>query len=211
MKRSFVPLGSVALVFASLATLACSAESTTFVPSSATDGGSPSSAKDDTSAPAKSDDGGAKTDGGASSKPQSTSVTLSIANASYQNTTAASGGFVYAFEVSLDNDSDEDITSLDTMELDFGDGNVVGLTKPVCNGAFPVASGKSKLVEMQVVVSNGGSLSNFAFICPGKQTFGGASGDAPATAGFDGSVALTLAGKTSNGKFTATGSATRSN
>jgi hypothetical protein len=119
---------------------------------------------------------------------------------------------VYAIDFVLENTTSKDVTSLDTMTFDFGPGNQVKLTQPACQGSFPIPAGSSKSIQTQVVVSSSGALSNFSFICPGRQVFGGASGKAPPTTTFTAAIPITVGGKTADGgTFAATGSATRGN
>lgn len=148
-------------------------------------------------------------DAGVDAAPSS--VTLQVSNATYRNTTAAGGGFVYSIDFLIDNTSSKDVVSLDSMVFDLGGANQVSLKSSPCKGSFPIAAGSKKKVETQVVVSDAGSVTNFSFICPGSQQFGGATGKAPATASFADPIAVKVGGKTSDGTFAASGSATRSN
>lgn len=143
--------------------------------------------------------------------PTTKAVTLQIGDASYRNTTAAGGGFVYAVTFSLVNTSSSSVVSLEEMTFDFGAGDKVSLTKPACSGAFAIAPGESRTVDTQVVVSASGSVTNFAMICGSSQHFGGASGKAPGVSTFVDPVAIAVSGTTSEGTFTGAGTATRSN
>ncbi len=141
-------------------------------------------------------------------KPSPTAVSLQIASGAYTNTTAASGGYVYKVTFSLKNTSQYNVVSLDTMVFDFGGGKMVSLSEPACSGSFPIPAGGTKLVDVQVVISAGGTLSNFAMICGSSQLFGGASGTAPATSTFAGTIEISVGGTTNTGTFDGVGSAT---
>lgn len=143
--------------------------------------------------------------------PTMKAVTLQIDDASYRNTTAAGGGFVYAVTFSLVNTSSSSVVSLASMTFDFGGGDQVSLTKPACSGAFAIAPGESRTVDTQVVVSDAGSVTNFAIICGSSQHFGGASGKAPGVSTFADPIAIAVSGTTSDGTFAGAGTATRSN
>lgn len=152
--------------------------------------------------------GDAASDTGSVVADAATNVKLEIQSATYKNSTAAGGGFVYAVVFSLVNTSSFAVTSLDAMVFDFGGGQTVHLTKPACGGTFPVAPGAKRTIDTQVVVSTSGSMTNFSFICGSSQRFGGASGNAPPIATFSDAIAITVAGTTESGTFSGSGTAT---
>ena len=148
-------------------------------------------------------------DAGSDAKEEPQTATLVIDSAQYKNSTAAGGGYVYAVKFNLSNTSAHTVTSIDELEFDFG-GDKVSLNDPLCNGSFAIAKGSKRLVDVQIVISTSGTVSNFAVICGASQLFGGAIGSAPATASFTSAIPIAVSGKLAGGgQFTASGSATR--
>lgn len=174
-------------------------------PSNLADSGSPTTPPETTSPTTPTPKDGGKD---AAENEGPSKVTVAVENATYRNATAAGGGFVYAIDFTLANDSDEDVTSVEGITFDWGGGNTVSLTKAPCDGKLSIAKGKTRLVETQTVVSSQGSLTNFAIVCPGSQRFGGAAGKAPAGSTFTSPIAIHVEGKTASGTFDGSGSAT---
>jgi hypothetical protein len=137
-------------------------------------------------------------------------VTLAIENATFTNVTGVDKDFYYTVSLTIHNTSSDDVTSLDTLTYDFGNGNQISLTKPACAGKLAIAAGASKSISTEIGVDKTtGAEKSFSIICSPSQYFGGATGMAPATNSFPGPIGITAGGPTTKGKWSATGQATR--
>lgn len=139
--------------------------------------------------------------------PTTMDVKLEIGSATYKSSTAAGGGFVHAVVYTINNTSSAAVTSIETASWEFGGGKKVSLTRPPCTGMFPIPAGGKRVVDVQIVVNTSGNVNNFSIICGSSQHFGGADGTAPPLATFSDPIALSVAGKTDAGTWSASGSA----
>lgn len=163
------------------------------------DSGSNDSGSNDSSSPTVTDSG-----------PETPSnATFKVGGTFTVKKGSANPGYYYKIGITIKNTSAADLTSLDTLTYDFGDGKTVSLTEPACNGKLVLKAGSSVSIETQIGVgATSGVLNNYSNQCS-SQYFGGATGSAPATDTFAGPIAITIGGKTETGTFSGTGSATR--
>lgn len=149
----------------------------------------PSSSSSDAPPPAPTSSSSPSKDAGSS--PTASTSTLAVSSATYTNGKWGSTKFLFDFTFDVENTADVDLTKVEEIAFDFGDG-------------------ETKSFRVKIVIDDEGKVSSADtnVICaPGKQDFGAASGEGPAQTGLTSAVAIAIKGLTKTGTFSAAGSA----